>query len=182
MKVGDIVVHLGYGECELISQTINGIFDAIMVRHPDKEIKIRNIKAAILREKYLSVGDKVYCPELGNGVIINVPALKEDKYEVDFLNGTEHENCVIGDFGENAIKLTKKEIAPFSEGDIVYDRIQDKLGVIRGVINREYYRFYRIEFDVEHYEVMYENFATMSLEKIVRHKEIDTFSLDGVIL
>lgn len=182
MKIGDIIVHLGYGECELIRQTADNAFDAILIRRPDKEIKIRSIKAAILREKYLSVGDMVYCPGLGHGVIINVPALKEDEYEVDFLNGTKHEKCIIGEFKENAIKLSKKAIAPFSEGDIVYDRIQDKLGVVRGVISHEYYRLYRIEFDVEEYQIMYENFAAISLEKIVRHREIDAFSLDGVIL
>lgn len=181
MKVGDIIVHLGYGECELIEQTVNGIFSAIMIRRPDKEIKIRNINAAILREKYLSVGDMVYSFGLGHGIIISVPASKEDEYRVDFLNGLGNEKCVVGEFRENEIKLCKKAIVPFVEGDMVYDRVQKRRGIIREVMTQERDRFYRIEFDKGIYEATYENFAALTLNKIVAHREIDIFSLDGII-
>jgi hypothetical protein len=181
MKVGDIIVHLGYGECELIRQTVNGIFDAIMIRRPDKEIKIRNINAAILREKYLSVGDMVYSPGLGHGIIIRVPTFKEDEYRVDFLNGLGNEKCVIGEFEENTIKLCKKAIVPFVEGDIVYDRVQKRRGIIREVMTQKYDRFYHIEFDIGVREATYENFAALTLNKIIVHREIDIFSLDGII-
>ena len=113
MKVGDIIVHMGYGECELTRQTANDIFDAVMIRRPDKEIKIRNIKAAISREKYLSVGDMVHCSGFGSGIITSVPAFKEDEYGVDFLNGPGNKKCVIGGFEENTIKLCKKAVVPF---------------------------------------------------------------------
>lgn len=182
MKVGDIIVHLGYGECELIRQMTNNVFDAIMIRRPDKEIKIWNIKAAILREKYLSIGDMVHSLRLGNGIVISVPDFKEDEYRVDFLNGLENEKCVIGEFEENTIRLCKKAIVPFIEGDIIYDKVREKCGIIRGVMSQEHDRFYRIEFNVGDHRVVYENLATLTLEKIVTDREIDIFSLDGIIL
>ena len=177
MKIGDIVVHFVYDECELTKQISEKVFEAVAFRESDEKIEIKSINEAlaVLREKYILVGDEVFNSRFGIGTVTKVPREKTDKYEVRFHSYRKFKECTTGGF--DAIKLVKRAIIPFDKNDVVYDKLQEKNGIVRKIINRGIYRSYMIEFDGVT-QIINERTAAILLEKIPK----DFFSPEGIII